>query len=34
MLDHFDYGISRDQMCKWGIKWDFCIPINYATIFF
>ncbi len=27
-LDHFDCGISRDQPCEWGIKWDLCAP-NY-----
>jgi hypothetical protein len=26
MLDHHNCGISRDQSCEWGIKWDFCAP--------
>ena len=25
-LDHFDCGISRDQSCEWGTKWDLCAP--------
>jgi hypothetical protein len=32
MLDHFDYGISRDQMCKWGIKWDFYAPGSLCCV--
>jgi hypothetical protein len=30
-LDHPDYGISRDEMCKWGIEWDLCAPGLYGS---